>query len=173
MAIAGRIRVIFGILTIWETIVMVLLMRRIYNIRQWHGLRWHDIYTPSFMKIKIGFQVILRLCLRNVRGFDVGITLMAEIYDVRHWDAFKWHGMYVPSFMKIGEGVQTILRFCLRNLRGCNVGITEMAVIYELRRWDWVRWHDIHTHFHKDWLKYSEVNSGDTHAQADHSGRAV
>jgi hypothetical protein len=32
------------------------------------------IYLPSFMKIGIGVQGILRFCLRNLRGCDVGIT---------------------------------------------------------------------------------------------------
>jgi hypothetical protein len=32
------------------------------------------IYIPSFMKIGTGVQVILRFCLRNLRGCNVGIT---------------------------------------------------------------------------------------------------
>jgi hypothetical protein len=35
---------------------------------------WHDIYIPSLMKIGTGVQAILRLCLRNLRGLNVGIT---------------------------------------------------------------------------------------------------
>jgi hypothetical protein len=31
-----------------------------------------------------------------------------------------------------------------------------------LCRWDEVRCHDIHTKFHRDWLRHSEVNRGDT-----------
>jgi hypothetical protein len=67
------------------------------------------------------------------------------------------HGIYISSFMKIGTGVQAIVMFCLRNMRGCNVGIN-----YE---WDlWIThlklWHclDVHTKFHKDWLRHSKVN---------------
>jgi hypothetical protein len=37
-------------------------------------LQWHDIYIPSFMKIGTGIQAILRFCLRNMRGYNVGIT---------------------------------------------------------------------------------------------------
>jgi hypothetical protein len=32
------------------------------------------IYLPSFMKIGTGVQAILRFCLRNFRGCNVGIT---------------------------------------------------------------------------------------------------
>jgi hypothetical protein len=32
------------------------------------------IYVPSSMKTGTGFQAILRFCLRNMRGCNVGIT---------------------------------------------------------------------------------------------------
>jgi uncharacterized protein YraI len=32
------------------------------------------IYLPSFLKIDTGVQAILRLCLRNLKGCNVGIT---------------------------------------------------------------------------------------------------
>jgi hypothetical protein len=32
------------------------------------------LHVPSFMKIDIGFQVILRISLRNLKGCNVGIT---------------------------------------------------------------------------------------------------
>jgi hypothetical protein len=32
------------------------------------------IYIPSFMKIGTGAQAILRVCLRNLRSCDIGIT---------------------------------------------------------------------------------------------------
>jgi hypothetical protein len=32
------------------------------------------IYVPSFVKIRKGFQAILRFGLRNLRGFNVGVT---------------------------------------------------------------------------------------------------
>jgi hypothetical protein len=32
------------------------------------------IFLPSFMKIDAGVQAILRFCLRNLRGCNVGIT---------------------------------------------------------------------------------------------------
>jgi hypothetical protein len=54
--------------------VLVLLMRGFYNVRHLPGLRWIDIYIPSFMKVDIGVQAILKLCLRNLKGCNVGIT---------------------------------------------------------------------------------------------------
>jgi hypothetical protein len=35
-----------------------------------HGM----ISIPSFMKIGAGIQAVLRFCLRNLRGCNVGIT---------------------------------------------------------------------------------------------------
>jgi uncharacterized protein YraI len=37
---------------------------------------------PSFMKIGTGIQAILRFCLSNLKGCNVGIT-DGRIYDVR------------------------------------------------------------------------------------------
>jgi hypothetical protein len=54
--------------------VLVLLMRGIYHVSHWHGLRWRDIYVQSFMKIGTGVQKILRLGLRNLKGCNVGMT---------------------------------------------------------------------------------------------------
>jgi hypothetical protein len=40
------------------------------------------VYIPSFIKISIGVQVILRFCFRNSRGCNVGIT-DGKIYELR------------------------------------------------------------------------------------------
>jgi hypothetical protein len=32
------------------------------------------IYIPSFMKIGTGVQAVLKFCLRNLRGCNVGVT---------------------------------------------------------------------------------------------------
>jgi hypothetical protein len=32
------------------------------------------IYIPNFIKIGIGVQAVLRFCLRNLRGHNIGIT---------------------------------------------------------------------------------------------------
>jgi hypothetical protein len=39
-------------------------------------------YLPSFKKIATGVQAILRFCLGNLRGCDVGITVGTD-YDIR------------------------------------------------------------------------------------------
>jgi hypothetical protein len=61
--------------TIWEAIVLVLLTRGIYDPRHWDGLRWHDILVciPNLMKIGTGVQALLRFCLSNLDGCNVGI----------------------------------------------------------------------------------------------------
>jgi hypothetical protein len=37
------------------------------------------IYLTHFMKIGTGVQVILRFCLRNLRGHNVGMTDMMDL----------------------------------------------------------------------------------------------
>jgi hypothetical protein len=39
------------------------------------------IYLPSFVKIGTGVQAILRSCLRNLRGCDVGITDGRDVFN--------------------------------------------------------------------------------------------
>jgi hypothetical protein len=63
-----------GITSISEAVVLVLLMRVNYHVHHRHGLRWHDICIPSFMKIGIDVQAILRLYLRNLKNCSFGIT---------------------------------------------------------------------------------------------------
>jgi hypothetical protein len=80
--------------TFWEAIVLVLLIIGIYNVRHWHGLRWHCKHIPSFTKIDKGVQAILRFCLRNLRGCNVGIT---DGRDLRS-TAFRWLHMAWYSY---------------------------------------------------------------------------
>jgi uncharacterized protein YraI len=37
------------------------------------------IYLPSFMKIATGVQAVLRFCLRNVKGCNLGITVGRDL----------------------------------------------------------------------------------------------
>jgi hypothetical protein len=37
------------------------------------------IYLPSFMKIATGVQAILRFCLKNLEGCNVGITEVSDL----------------------------------------------------------------------------------------------
>jgi hypothetical protein len=43
-----------------------------------------------------------------------------------------------------------------------------MGRIYELCLWDGLRCHDMHTKFHKDWLKNSKVDKRDTQTHRQH-----
>jgi hypothetical protein len=54
--------------------VLVVLMRRIYDIRHLDVLGWHDIYIQMFMKVHVSVQAILRLYLWNFKGCNVGIS---------------------------------------------------------------------------------------------------
>jgi hypothetical protein len=57
--------------TVWEAIVLVLLLRGTYDARHWEDT---SVMISSFMKIGTGVQEILRFCLRYMRGCNSGIT---------------------------------------------------------------------------------------------------
>jgi hypothetical protein len=46
-----------------------------------------------------------------------------------------------------------------------------MGGIYEVRRWDGLRYRDMHTKFHKDWFRHSNLDRGDTQAHRQHGDR--
>jgi hypothetical protein len=76
--------------TVWEAIVLALLLRRISYVSRWDGLKWHDIYTKSHDN---QFRHS-----SNVKGITstiwvpiVLVLSMRKMYDVRHWDDFMWH----------------------------------------------------------------------------------
>jgi hypothetical protein len=55
--------------------MFVLLMEEIYGVRVRHEVASGGMmYIPSFMKTGTGVQAILRFCLRNLRGYNVGIA---------------------------------------------------------------------------------------------------
>jgi hypothetical protein len=150
MTIGSGIRVIPRALsTVSEAIVLVLLMRWIYDVCHWDGLRWQDICIPSFMKVGTGIQAILRVCLLNVRGCNIGIIFGRDLWCM----LLKWLNLalyvYLPSFVKIGTGIKVILRFCLSNLNGCHVGITDRSDLWSAP----LRWAQM-TNFQLDWYRH-------------------
>jgi hypothetical protein len=111
--------------TIWEVIVLLLMGRGISDVSHWDGLRRHDIYITSFMKTGTDVQTILRFCLNNSNGCNIGITDVRRLCSaLLRWDhATTWYtqkfsGRLVQEFKQY-EG------FRLSNLNGCNVGITD------------------------------------------------
>jgi hypothetical protein len=56
------------------------------------------------MKFGTGVQAILRFCLRNLRGCNVGITDVRFVkYAVKMGSVAM---IYVPSFIETGSGIQ-------------------------------------------------------------------
>jgi hypothetical protein len=107
--------------TTWEVVVLVLMMREIYDVHYWGCLRWHHTHITSCMKIDTGLQAILRFCLRNERGCNVVITDGTDLRcTTLRWIHVAWYTYHVS---RIGIGLQAISRFGLSNLNGCNVGI--------------------------------------------------
>jgi hypothetical protein len=63
-------------------VMLVLLKGGIYDARRRDAFMWHDIFT-SFVKIGIGVQgILLRFCLRNLKGCNVGISDVEGVYEV-------------------------------------------------------------------------------------------
>jgi hypothetical protein len=108
--------------TVWEAVVLALLLRGIYYILRWHGFRWRDLHTNLHYD-RLRHLSNITVITANVWETVMLVLLIEGTYGVRHWDDFMWYG--IPSFMKIGTGVQAVLRFSLINVRGCNVGITD------------------------------------------------
>jgi hypothetical protein len=54
--------------------VLILMMRESYDAGHLDGLRWHNIYITSFVKIVTGVQAILKSCFRNLSGCTIGFS---------------------------------------------------------------------------------------------------
>jgi hypothetical protein len=65
------------------------------------------IYVQSFMKICAGTQAILRFCLRNLRGCDVGITDGKDFWIVLlRWGEDQFHKVWLRH-SKVNTGIDT------------------------------------------------------------------
>jgi hypothetical protein len=51
------------------------------------------MYVPSFMNIGTGDQAVLKSCLRNFTGFNVGIA-DGRIYELRRSDGLRCHDIH-------------------------------------------------------------------------------
>jgi hypothetical protein len=107
------------------------------------------IYVLSFMKIGTCVQEILRFCLRNLKGYNVGITDRLNLCSMPSYVT-----IYVPSFMKTGTGVQEYKGFA------SEIWKPEMLVLlidwtYAVRRWDAFVFHHKRTKFHGDLYRLS------------------
>jgi hypothetical protein len=77
--------------------VMVLLTGVIYQVRNWDGLRWHDIqYEPSSMKTGSVIRIVLKLLPRKVRCFGVGTTNDRNFFAVEIVSAGITDHVYTP-----------------------------------------------------------------------------
>jgi hypothetical protein len=73
-----------GIISIlWEAVLLVLLMQGIYGFVVYAveiALVTMILYISSFMNNGTDVQAILKFCLRNLRGCNVGVTDGRDIY---------------------------------------------------------------------------------------------
>jgi hypothetical protein len=104
----------------WESVMLVILMEGICELRRWDRLRWYDIHT-KFHEDWLRYLRNIMVITGTIWVALMLVLLVAGIYVLRRSDGHS--GMiYVLIFMKIGTAFQAILRFCLRNLRDCYVG---------------------------------------------------
>jgi hypothetical protein len=76
-------------LTVWEAIVLMLLIRKIYEVPH-SGMIY--IYIPCFMRIRKGAQAMLRFCSRNLRSCNVGITDLNDLWSAPFWwTSMAWY----------------------------------------------------------------------------------
>jgi hypothetical protein len=66
------------------------------------------IYVPTLMGIGTGIQAILRICLRNLRGCNVGITDGRFFFNYAI-EMASGTVIYAPSFIKIASGIQKLI----------------------------------------------------------------
>jgi hypothetical protein len=72
--------------------VLVLLIRWNYYVCHWHGLRWHDVYIPSFLQSIMGFQAILKFCLSSLKGCEVVIIDGRDLWSKQlKWAQVAWY----------------------------------------------------------------------------------
>jgi hypothetical protein len=84
----------------WEAVVLVLLMKGIYDVRRWDGYRWHDIHTKCYDD---QFRH-----LNNIKG--ITSTILQAVVLVLLTEGFMMYAVvmasgdmiYVPSSMTMG-----------------------------------------------------------------------
>jgi hypothetical protein len=135
--------------------MLILLMGVIYNVHRWDGIRWHDIHTKSHDDL-FGHSRVISQQFERLQcwyywweGFMMCTAEMAS------------GGMInIPSFMKVGAGVQVLFS---SEIWEATLLVLLMGRIYVVHHWDGLSCLDVHTKFHKDWLRHLIVNMGDTH----------
>jgi hypothetical protein len=66
-----------------------------------------EMHIPSFLKFGTGVQAMLRFCLSNLRGCNVGISDGKFIKYA--FEMGSGSMIYIPSFIKIDLGIQKLL----------------------------------------------------------------
>jgi hypothetical protein len=97
-----------GITPIWKAIVLILLMREIYDVHPWDGLWWHNIHT-EFHDDRFGHSSNIKVITSTIWEAAVLVLLMRGIhkYVVEMGSCGMRH---LPSFMKIGSRIRVTSR---------------------------------------------------------------
>jgi hypothetical protein len=73
---------------IWEDAVLVFLMGRIYEVRPWYDLKWHDTQM-TFYDDRFRNSSNIKIITSAILEVAVLVLLMGGIYEVRHWDDLR------------------------------------------------------------------------------------
>jgi hypothetical protein len=79
--------------TIWEATLLVSLIRRVYEVRRFDGLWWHDIHTKLHENPLGHWNNINVITSTNLEAAML-VLLMGRIYEVRHWDRLRCHDIH-------------------------------------------------------------------------------
>jgi hypothetical protein len=107
--------------TIWEAIVLVLLMRWIYDVRCWNWLRWHKIHT-KFHKDRFRHLSAITAITATIWEPIIFVLLTEGIGDVYCWGGFmrsNIHTKFRDDRFRNSSNVKVLPD----KFDGCNFGI--------------------------------------------------
>jgi hypothetical protein len=138
--------------TIWEAVVLVLLMGGTYDVCRSDDLRRHDIHT-EFLDDHFKYASNIKWITLTIWKSIVLVLLMREF--VMYAVEMPSYGMtYFPSSWRFVQAFKKYYGF------SSTIWMVVMLVLlmewnYVVRRWDWLRWHGIWIKFYEDWYRCS------------------
>jgi hypothetical protein len=77
----------------WETAVLKLLMREIYEVCRWDGFKWHDVCT-KFHLDRFRHSTNIKVITSTIWEAAMLVLLFGGIYELWRWDSHWWHGTH-------------------------------------------------------------------------------
>jgi hypothetical protein len=127
---------------------------------KWAQVAWYIVHN-KFHDDRLDIKQDYDYNHNNLRGCVVGTADPRDLRSISlRWLLVAWY-RYQVSWRLVQEVKQYSRLFS--EIWKAVILVLLMEGIYKLRRWDEVTCRDIHTKFHKDWFRHSEVNRWDRH----------